>query len=69
MREKRIKQPINLRNIFIINGPTSTKGEEKEEHAPKPPERDYHSLSSDNSISPWRKKKGMMTTSKEGLEI
>ena len=28
----------------------------KQEHTPEPPEGDYHSPSSDNSISPWRKK-------------
>ena len=33
------------------------KEEEKEEHTPKPPERDYHRISSDNSLSPCRNKK------------
>ena len=32
------------------------KEEGKEEHTPKPPERDYHNISSDNSLSPCRKK-------------
>ena len=35
---------------------SSPKEEGKEEHTPKPPERYYHSLSSDNSLSPCRKK-------------
>ena len=35
---------------------TIPKEEGKEEHAPEPPERDYHSVSSDDSLSPCRKK-------------
>ena len=31
--------------------------EGKEEHTPKPPERDYHNPSSDDSLSPSRKKR------------
>ena len=48
---------------------TSNPGEEgREEHTPKVLERDYHSLSNDNSISPCKKRQKMMTTYKENFK-
>ena len=41
---------------FYHKHASSTKEEGKEEHTPEPPERDYRSLSSDNSLSPCRNK-------------
>ena len=41
---------------FCHKRASSPKEEGKEEHTPEPPERDYHSLSSDNSLSSYRKK-------------
>ena len=41
---------------FYHKQANNPKEEGKEEHTPKLLERDYHSLSSDNSLSPYRKK-------------
>ena len=45
-----------LKKYFYHKWARRLKEEGKEEHAPEPPERYYHNLSSDNYLSPCRKK-------------
>ena len=45
-----------FKKYFYHKWASNPKEEGKEEHTPEPLERDYHSLSSDNSLSPCRKK-------------
>ena len=47
-----------FKKYFYDDRASITKEEGKEEHTPEPPEKYYHSLSSDNSLSPCRKKQG-----------
>ena len=47
-----IPQTGSRRNL-IINDPAALREEGKEEHNPEPPEGDYHSPSSDDSLSPY----------------
>ena len=46
----------NLKKELYHIQASNPKEERKKEHAPEPPERYYHSISSDNTISPCRKK-------------
>ena len=46
----------------------SPKEEGKEEHTFEPLERHYHSISSDNSLSPTERNRGMMTTFEESSQ-
>ena len=53
-------QPTHLTNKskegYHKKRTSSSKEEGREEHTTEVPERDYHSLSSDNSLSPCRKR-------------
>ena len=60
MRESPHGQPTHSNNKskkhFYRKQAINPNKEGIEEHTHQPPERDYHSLSSDNSLSPCRKK-------------